>query len=819
METTFISRFTPSLMKHEDLEAIFIQREDLAQRIIENIRHSALTPSKHHTLIIGPRGIGKTHLIALVYHRIKKMEDLNDRLLIAWLREEEWGITSFLDLLLSIFRSLVEEYDDAALTERIESLYALPSDAAEHAALELLKEFVGDRTLLVLMENLKGVFDELGNEGQKRLRAYLQENPFCTILATAQSLFNGVSLQTSPFYGFFNIHHLEELDLDGATNLLMKIADFRKDRELASFIATPNGRARIRAVHHLAGGNYRVYVIFSQFLTRESLDDLVESVMRTLDDLTPYYQARMMWLSPQQRKIVAFLCERRGAVPVKEIAGRCFMTHQTASSQLKLLRDMGYVRSVSIGRESHHELREPLMRLCAEVKKQRGDPIRLLVDFLRLWHSREELEQQLTMLGPDASLEREYILYAIQSIEEGVEDPRVAACWRDYRAFIARGDLSEALKVTEELTAIRGKVSDWLAKGSCLDALQRWDEALESFDKAIEIEPSNVWALDHRGLTLICLGRPNEALESLDKVIEIELNYMPSWLKRGIALDSVGRYDEALKSFDKAIEIEPDNVSAWGIRGATLTSLRRYNEALSSYDKAIKIDPSKALAWSSRGLVLLILERYDEALESSGKAIKLDPNKAEIWSNQGAIMVGLGRLDEALVSYDRAIELGDRSSYVFFNRAVVLLALDRWDEGMAALDNALERFAHADELLIAITEAIVRELIIGRRDAEIWRTRIKLLVDLYSKHQAIADLGQGLVRSIPDLKSPMMSDAAAEAWLEIWQELAGKYDEFQIPLRLLDAAVRYREKQDPRILLRLPVEERKVLEELLGKEE
>jgi len=252
-----------------------------------------------------------------------------------------------------------------------------------------------------------------------------------------------------------------------------------------------------------------------------------------------------------------------------------------------------------------------------------------------------------------------------------------------------------------------------------------------------------------------------------------------------MTLDSLERYDEALESFDKAIEIEPNNILTWGGRGATLGILGRYNEALESYDKVIEIDPNMALAWSSRGMVLVALKR---------------------WS-------------KALISYNKAIELGDRSSGAFLNRSKILLALDRWDESMAALDNALERFAHADEPKPGDTAAIVRHLLIGRCDTAVWRTRIKALIDLYDKHQAISDLGQGLVRSIPRLNSRMISDTAAQTWLEIWQELAGKYDEFQIPLRLLDAAVRYREKQDPRILLRLPVEERKVLEELLGKEE
>jgi len=40
--------------------------------------------------------------------------------------------------------------------------------------------------------------------------------------------------------------------------------------------------------------------------------------------------------------------------------------------------------------------------------------------------------------------------------------------------------------------------------------------------------------------------------------------------------------------------------------------------------------------------------------------------------------------------------------------------------------------------------------------------------------------------------------------------------ELQLPLRLLDAAVEWKASQDPRILLRLPMEEREILKPLLG---
>ena len=56
----FLARFTPSLMSHKTLEDIFVQREKLAQSLVERVRESVLTASKHYVLLIGPRGMGKT---------------------------------------------------------------------------------------------------------------------------------------------------------------------------------------------------------------------------------------------------------------------------------------------------------------------------------------------------------------------------------------------------------------------------------------------------------------------------------------------------------------------------------------------------------------------------------------------------------------------------------------------------------------------------------------------------------------------------------------------------------------------------------------
>ena len=453
LKAQYLSHFTPSMMSPETLEAMFVKREPLLQRCVEDVATSVLFDTKLHHLLIGSRGIGKTHLISLLHHRLANRDDVIQRSLIAWMREEEWGVTSFFEFVLRLLRTLDKTYPELAMNAAIDELYTMSAAQAESAASHLLLETLGDKTLVILVENIDDLFDQIGDTGQKQLRAFIQNHHKFSIVATAPSLFRGISLQSSAFYGFFQLDSLEQLSFEDVLQLLEKIALQRGDDGLAKYIHSPEGRARVRAVHHLAEGNPRIYIIFAQFLTQESLDELVQAFMHTLDELTPYYQARMKELPGQQRKILEFLIQYRGAARVKEIAKHCFITHQVCSSQLKQLRDKSYVVSKEIGRDSFYELAEPLMRICMEVKQQQGQPISLFVELLRIWYSEPQLDELLKN-GPINALQNTYVQRAIDASKQRLPDPKTVAVISAFKDCINSSDWQSGLKIVEELTAL-----------------------------------------------------------------------------------------------------------------------------------------------------------------------------------------------------------------------------------------------------------------------------------------------------------------------------------------------------------------------------
>ncbi len=247
-------------------------------------------------------------------------------------------------------------------------------------------------------------------------------------------------------------------------------------------------------------------------------------------------------------------------------------------------------------------------------------------------------------------------------------------------------DLSEEPAQTDE-----EKVQLYREMGIILGSLERYEEMIASYDKAIAINPNHDWVWSNRGTALGQLGRYEEAIASYDKAIAINPNHNWAWVLRGAVLGQLGRYEEAIASYDKAIAINPNDDDAWNNRGDALGELGRYEEAIASYDKTVAINPNHDSAWYQRGWSLGQLGRYEEAIASCDKAIAINPNHDWAWYQRGYSLSQLERNEEAIASYDKAVVINPNHDEAWYNFGYAL-----WKQGK--LSDAANSFAKALEI-------------------------------------------------------------------------------------------------------------------------
>ena len=380
-----ISRFSPWQTPKDQLEAIFVTREPILDNLVKRVLNAAASDSRQHTLIVGPRGSGKTHLLAMLYYQLQDALSQGIKIQIARLPEDPFTIVSYTRLLSAIFTSVEP---DQTVDMNADALEFMLDQMAEKAG-----------PIVVLLENLDEVFAQIGIDGQRKLRHYLQTSNTLLMITTTSILDRSINDQASPFYSYFSVIRLQELSAEQAQQMLLNIASVQENTELVDYLSSDHVLRRLNIVRYLAGSHPRIWSIFSEVMTPNSLQRIAELLYASFDDLTPYYRDRLMSLNPQQRLVVSELAVASYPLHVQEISQRTHLGARSVARTVIELKDAGWIKPVETlwahlldGRRTYYELCEPLVRLAFQVKDAVDKPISLIVNFLTLWLDPEEIE-------------------------------------------------------------------------------------------------------------------------------------------------------------------------------------------------------------------------------------------------------------------------------------------------------------------------------------------------------------------------------------------------------------------------------------------
>jgi tetratricopeptide (TPR) repeat protein/CHAT domain-containing protein len=200
------------------------------------------------------------------------------------------------------------------------------------------------------------------------------------------------------------------------------------------------------------------------------------------------------------------------------------------------------------------------------------------------------------------------------------------------------------LNVGKQLLALIGigllylAVQTFLSQGVVLHSQGKYAAALAFYDWILKFLPRSSSYWFERGRSLVSLAQEKafdrhdlfeEALNSYDRAIRLRPKNHLVWNSRGLLLHKMGRDEEAIDSYDRALNIQPDSV-ALSNRAGSLLRLKRFDEAIVSLDQSIRIHPNNISTWRDRGIALLAQEKYEEAIDSFNQALAVYPSFTSI---------------------------------------------------------------------------------------------------------------------------------------------------------------------------------------------
>ena len=586
-----IRKFNPGTLQ-TDTEIIeqFVVRHREFGILRDILERNAFSSTCQHMLVVGPRGRGKTMLLARAAAELHTSETLQQKLLPVRFTEESYEVFDVGDFWLDALFHLAPEaaHLDAELSVELRAAHTefsrrwhgrdLGRDLEEHARGVVLDAAnrLG-RKLVLMVENCQSLFDDVDERFGWSLRKTLQTEPNIVFLGSATTRMAALSDVDGPFYEFFRQLPLAPLPLGECKALWEMVSgQVRSERE-------------IRPLQILTGGDPRLLAIISGFAKHRSLKELLQELVSLIDDHTEYFRSHLEGLGKTERRVYLALVDLWQPSTTAEIAARSRQDIRAVSSLLGRLVKRGAVAHQGSSKKRLYEPTQRLYSIYYKLRRQRDEAVvvRSLIQWMVAFFARDDLSMMSGMLADEAmqsTAVRSGLLAAV----------RDSAAIRD--ALPAVSDRLEYIEVAQLNTEALEQVGidPSAALENCQEVLRRLGDEVAS--------PFVAVALGIKAMAHGRLGNTNDQLAAYDDLLGRFIDVKGpvfhaatcmALCDKAIALVRMDRADEAIRAWNGAAarigsDLPTDVVEYLTIglyyKAELQVQLHRSNDALATID-------------------------------------------------------------------------------------------------------------------------------------------------------------------------------------------------------------------------------------------
>jgi tetratricopeptide (TPR) repeat protein len=223
----------------------------------------------------------------------------------------------------------------------------------------------------------------------------------------------------------------------------------------------------------------------------------------------------------------------------------------------------------------------------------------------------------------------------------------LGARWRYHRILLAAGSLIiiGALTSAAHLQASAWKDSETL-----------WTQALSRTS-------DNLMAELNLGEAVYQLGKTSDAIQHFERALQIDNNRASVHSSLGVALLEKGRTEESLAHLQTAIALDPHDADARYNLGNTFLAMGRAREAVTQYQQALDINPDDTETMNNMAWILAtspdpMIRDGAKAVALAERAVALTANKEQrVVATLAAAYAETGRFPEAVKTAQRALQL------------------------------------------------------------------------------------------------------------------------------------------------------------------
>lgn len=514
-----VRKFNPGTgQSDEELVRQFVVREKELEIVLDVLRSNIDASCCQNTLVVAPRGAGKTMLLARVAAELRSNDAFSQHLLPVRFMEEsfeaydigEFWLEAMFHLALEIERSAPDVATELRQSHQDLSARWRPDLATQALATLLDAADQLDRRLVLLVENLADLCGDVDDDFGWALRGALQTEPRLMLLSSATTRFQELDDVSQPFFELFRFVNLKPLDSAACVRLWNAVSGHRASEKA------------IRPLEIFTGGSPRLLVMVAEFAGHRSLPQLMDELVVLMDNHTEYFRGHLERLPKGERRVYVATIDLWQPSSTSEIAQRARMDVRTTSTCIGRLVNRGMVSMRGSGVRKRYVATERLYCIYYKLRRERDETsvVRNLIRFMTAFYMHDELMvmfDDFTKSAKDHSTIAEVLESGVlPALAEDLKERRYGDVLRDCDRFLSVESPAEtACRLLRMKAACLHETGDHEGViATCNELLERYrDQATPSLRESI------VTALLRRGVARRRLGDVHGAVRAYREVV------------------------------------------------------------------------------------------------------------------------------------------------------------------------------------------------------------------------------------------------------------------------------------------------------------
>ncbi|MDR2560768.1 MAG: tetratricopeptide repeat protein [Holophagales bacterium] len=215
-------------------------------------------------------------------------------------------------------------------------------------------------------------------------------------------------------------------------------------------------------------------------------------------------------------------------------------------------------------------------------------------------------------------------------------------------------------------------VSVFLSLGNLLGECGKLNEAAQVFEKVIQQYKNIPDAYSGLGTIYLSQSLHQKALEVFSLALKLKPDYLNAMNGLGIAQLYLGLKEEAYNTFVRALGLSPESVIALNNLGILVEERRDYYKAYDYFSRAAIYKPDDIQTLNNLSRVSLLMYNPGKAREAIHAALKIDPSNINALRNKALEHNLSGELDSAIATFRKILSLAPQEIEVHSSMIFVM---------------------------------------------------------------------------------------------------------------------------------------------------